>query len=254
MNIPQNFSHHNTLLLSGLSVEQALVYEALLIHGQMPASKISVKIPVERTLVYKILERLLEIGLVIKKDEPGKVAVFEASHPIKLKEWAEKKAELAKVAEQAVSGSLEKMTIDFNLATGRPGVRFFEGKEGIIQAYEFLLENAKTVVSFEEKGDMDAYFRDYVDIYIKKRVKRGIKSRTISPAVNRVNKTDPKLLLEVKTLPLEKFPFRMDIKIFDRYVLQTSFQKEHPVAILIDNQEIADNYRILFETFWKMIV
>ena len=56
---------------------------------------------------------------------------------------------------------------------------------------------------------------------------------------------------ETKFLATALFPFRMDIKIAGRLVSLITFKKDSTVGVLIDNQEIADNFQILFELLWR---
>lgn len=249
--LTSSLSYQQSLIQAGLSEEQALIYEYLVKNGPQTAGKISTSTPLKRGLVYKILDNLVNSGLAIKHDSPGKVAIFEPAHPLKLKELAEKKEADAKNAQEALKGVLEKMTIDYNLISGRPGVKFYEGIDGITNIYDSLLEQGKPIDSFEDKGEMIALIPEYAKAYPKRRVKLGITNRVIAPSDNPINQTDESLMRETRFIPTKDFPFRMDVKIAGRLVSLITFQKENPVGVLIDNQEIAENFRILFEMVWK---
>ena len=245
--------YQQSLIQAGLTPEQAIIYEFLIKNGPQPAGKVSLKTPLKRGLVYKLLEQLVESGLVIKKDEPEKVAIFEPAHPLKLKELAEKKEEQAKNAQEALKGVLEKLTLDYNLISGKPGVKFYEGQEGIIKVYEQLLEQGANIDSIEDKGEMAAFIPEYSKNYPWRRVRRNIFNRVVAPSDNTINPTDPKQMRETRFIPTAEFPFRMDIKIAGRLVSLITFQKENPIGILIDNQEVADNFKMLFELVWKKL-
>src|SRR3989344_3806878 len=116
---------------SGLTKNQAVVYEALLKTGATPARTLLAAIPLKRGLAYKVLDELAGLDLVSKKDEPGKVAIFEPAHPSKLKEIAETKEKQAQNTQVALDGILGQLSSDFNLSAGKPGVRFYEGVEGV---------------------------------------------------------------------------------------------------------------------------
>lgn len=245
--------YQQALTLAGLTQDQAVIYEFLLKNGKLTARKISQNTPYKRSLVYKYLEDLVKKGLVMRHDEIGKVSVFEPVHPLKLKDFAEKQEEQAKNAQQALDAVLGQMTSDFNLISGRPGVRFFEGKNGIIKIYEEMLAHGQNIESIEDKGEMAAFIPDYVKEFIKKRIKKGLRNRVIAPSDNPINVSSESELREVRSIATSKFPFKMDVKIAGRLVSFITFQKENPVGVLVDSQEIADNFRLLFETLWECL-
>lgn len=243
-------NYTQVLMQAGLNGSQALIYETLLKTGPLKASSLATRTPFKRQLTYKLLEELVEIGLVVKQEQKGKVAIFEPAHPLKLKDFIEKQQEKAKAAELAVSGMMEKLTLDYNSVFGRPGVKFYEGKEGIIKIYETLLENGKNIDSIEDKGEMASFIPEYSRKYPKLRVKRNIFNRVIAPSDNPINESSKVLMRETRSIPTESFPFRMDIKIAGQLVSLITFHKDNPVGILIDNPEIADNFKILFDLIW----
>ncbi len=239
-----------SLIQAGLTADEALIYEYLVKNGRQTAGRMSLATPLKRGLVYKILEQLTASGLVIKHDAPGKVAVFEPAHPLKLKELAEKKEEDAKNAQAALAGVMERLTMEYNLLSDRPGVKFYQGTEGIIHIYDALLEQGAAIDSFEDKGEMIKLIPAYAASYPRQRVKRNMFNRVIAPRDNPINQSDAVMLRETRFVSTERFPFRMDIKISGRYVSLITFQKENPVGVLIDNPEIADNFRLLFDLVW----
>jgi len=135
----------------------------------------------------------------------------------------------------------------------KSGVRYYEGKEGIIKIYEELLDNNQPIDSIEEKGDLLAYIPNYAADYVKKRIKRKLFNRVISPDTNTLNKTNSEKFIEARPVSAEEFPFRMDIKISGHKVSLITFQKKNAVGILIDNPEIADNFKILFNFLWSKL-
>jgi len=66
----------NILIQAGLSEEQAQIYQALLERGPQRASDLTKWVGLKRGLVYKVLEQLENIGLALKSEGKGTVAVF----------------------------------------------------------------------------------------------------------------------------------------------------------------------------------
>jgi hypothetical protein len=65
-----------------------------------------------------MLEELEALGLVIKKDEKGRVALFAPAHPFKLKELAERRLEDAQAARGLVEEVLPSLVRNFDQLLG----------------------------------------------------------------------------------------------------------------------------------------
>lgn len=61
-----------------------------------------------------------------------------------------------------------------------PKVRFFEGKEGLIELYWEILELRTPIDSFEDKVEMAAFIPEFIET----RINRKIFNRVICPAEN----------------------------------------------------------------------
>lgn len=236
----------------GLSEKQAVVYEALLNLGKATIGKLLPKIPYKRGNTYDILEELKEKALLSEIEERGK-KVFIVEPPEQLKVLIEKKAQEMKQQEKSLQANFDQLASVYRLAMSKPGVRYYEGKDGIIKIYEELLNNSKPIDSIEEKGDLLKYIPDYAPEFVKKRVNLKLFNRVISPDTNKLNKTDPDKFIKAKLIPADKFPFRMDVKISGGIVSLITFQKNNAVGVLIDNPEIADNFKILFNYLWDQL-
>src|SRR3989344_695186 len=122
--------YEQTLIQAGLTKNQSLIYEILVKTGPVSAGKLAKIAPLKRGLVYKVLEELEEVNLVEQKKPAGTVAVFIPAHPLKLKDLAEQRERQAKDAQRILESVLGGLVSDYNLAVGKPGVQFYEGKEG----------------------------------------------------------------------------------------------------------------------------
>lgn len=248
--MPEKSLISKTLSQIGLSEKEALVYEALLNLGKAGMNQLLKKVPLKRGNTYDILYELINKELVAETEERGK-KVFVVEPPDRLKVLLEEKNKILKQQEKTLRANLDHLQSIYRLVTNKPGVRYYEGKEGIVNVYEELLNNNQPIDSIEETGDLLNYIPDYAPIYIKKRVQKKLFNRVISPDTNKLNKTDEARLIEARLVPADQFPFRMDIKISGHKVSLITFQKKNAVGILIDNQEIAENFRILFDFLWQ---
>lgn len=250
-NTTQKTTYQETLMQIGLNGNQAWIYEYLLKNGPQKASKITIHSPFKRQLVYKILDELEAMNLVIKIEPKGKVAVFEPAHPSRLADYISNESDRLSNAKLILDTTLPHLSSEYNFSLGKPGVRFFEGKDGLIELYEELLKQNAPMDSIEDKGEMVATIEEYAKSYPKKRVKRGIFNRVIAPSTTPINETNELEMRSTRLIPVSRLPFRMDIKICGNLVSLASFQKNNPIGILIDNKEISDNFKLLFNFLWS---
>lgn len=245
-------SYEQTLVQAGLTTEQASIYEVLIKNGALPAGKIHQKTPYKRGLVYKVLEQLEDIGLIAKKDELGKVAVFEPAHPLKLKELAEKKEEQAKTAQKSLAGVLDTMTSEFNLAIGKPGVQFYEGMEGVKRLAEDTLTATDEILQYLDLDALESKFAKESEYYTKKSINLKIKRRILvrnSPLVQKEDLTSEEGI-EYRILNTEQ-PFNAVTYIYSNKTASITLDPNRLMSVIIEDEIIANMNRILFNLLWE---
>jgi sugar-specific transcriptional regulator TrmB len=248
-------SYISSLQLAGLTPEQAEIYQVLLKNGPLPAGKIHQKTPYKRGLVYKLLDSMVESGVVIKRTDLAKIAIFEPAHPLKLKELAETKEKEAKQSQSALTGIIDQMTSEYNLVSGKPGVQFFEGIEGIQKAYEQILLNARQIKIFASNIDRNnPELNKLIEEQTKKQKRLGITTKAIgSLSDNLLSKQEvqnlQELNIELRRLP--NFELPSQIIIFKDRVAISALTPEL-VTTIIQNSAISQTLELLFDTFWSI--
>lgn len=248
--------NEKSLATCGLSPEQAKIYLFLLENGMAPAKGISSKIRVGRPLTYKILEQLIALGLVEKREDVGKVTFFRPRHPKRLKELADKrKTEL----EQSASGFhtvFGLLVSQFNALQDKPNIKFFEGEEGIKHAYEDILETGKDIMIItspihEGRQEVLHLIREQV----KKQAEQNIRTRAITPhhegGITALPiEEDEKHLITRKKVPAEKLNIPAQIIVYGDKVAITNF-RESIITVLVESKYIAETFRLMFEYMWE---
>src|SRR3989338_10457851 len=113
----------SSLLEMGFSEKEAKIYMALLSLGKGTVSEITRKAGINRTTGYDILNDLVQKRLIsVSGKEPKQEYIAESPDRI-----LEEKAEQLKLA-KALIPQLKSM----HTVAGRPKVRFYEGKQGLI--------------------------------------------------------------------------------------------------------------------------
>jgi sugar-specific transcriptional regulator TrmB len=121
-----------TLTQIGLSEKEATVYEALLNLGKANMGKLLPKVPYKRGNTYDILKDLSAKGLVTETEERGKT-VFVVEPPDRLKTLIEKSEQTLTQQKEALESNFEQIASTYRLTMNRPGVRYYEGLNGIVK-------------------------------------------------------------------------------------------------------------------------
>src|SRR6185369_6945513 len=101
-----------------------------------------------------------------------------------------------------------------------PKVQFFEGKEGVEQAYEDTLVNNKGKMLYDITGIDAVYSRldpKFIQYYLNKRKALGIKAVYIAPKTQNAllaTKDDAKYIRSVRFIP-PRYVFDSEISIYD---------------------------------------
>lgn len=243
--------YESTLTRSGLTEIQAAIYEVLLKNGPMPAGTLAKKAALKRGITYKALGELEGLGLVEKKE--GAVALFAPAHPVRLKELAEEKELEAQNAQVALQSTLTSLISDFNLISGKPGVRFYEGKLGAQTVADDSLTARGEIYSYIDNEAVNRHIPDINKKYIQKRDDLKLKKKMITldtPYMRqRILSLNPNTT-EVRVIP-GKYPFAAVMQIYDNKVSYITLDSEKIIGIIIDNPAIAKMHRALFEYAWS---
>ncbi len=241
-----------TLIHFGLTDADTKVYLVLNQKGECDIPTLVDETKLSRTAIYDSINSLTDKKLLIHR-KIGKAAYYNTTHPQQLENLLLERRRVETELENTMQTSIKELTKIYSLVSDQPGVYFFHTKDEIISMYEDFYQTGVPVDSIEEKGEMLKFISEYAHTYVKKRIQHKMYNRCIAPDVNIMNTTDPKKLREVRLVPTAKFPFRMDIKIAGAKTVLVTFNKEKAIGVLIDNQEIAENFRILFNFLWEAI-
>ncbi|MCX6754942.1 MAG: hypothetical protein NT068_00155 [Candidatus Nomurabacteria bacterium] len=237
------------LKIIGLSDNEIVAYIALLELGKGTVSQISRKALLNRTTGYDVLDRLVAKKLVsISGKEPKQEYVAESPDNI----------------EKLITGELERRQNELNEArqiipelksihnvSGRPQIRFYEGKDGLEQVYEDTLSSHEEILAYASVEDIQPTLPHYFPEYYKRRTKKGIPIRAIFPesadARERAN-LDNVEMRQSLIIPSEKFGFHPEINIYDNKVMIASWREK--LGIIIESAEIADAMKKIYELAW----
>jgi len=246
--------HKDVLVEGGFSEKEASVYDALLTLGESPAQAIVKETKLKRGIVYKILKDFESKDLV-RTFTKHKKTYFKLEHPYTLTTHAEEELKKAQHAYTALQTNIANIVSSFNAAENRPGVKVFEGTEGIKELYADTLREGKEILAVLQTSDVDPEMYIWLTKhYAPKRAEAGIWAKVMVSEGEDTQKyinRDEKELRETKVIAKKKFPVAIEMNIYGDKVAFFNFKKGSPIiGILINNPFIAETMRALFYIAW----
>ena len=222
---------------AGLTENESKIYLSLLDNGPSLAGLISKKTGIHRRTIYDSIERLIEKGLVgyiLKNNRRW----FQASNPDKLLKILQEKQE-------NIQEIIPLMQEKFLVTKKKEETIFYKGKEGLKSIFEEQLDY-KEILILGASPRAYEILQFYFKLYDKKRKKSKIKSRIIAQD----KKISNLPLAEIRYLP-KKYANPVALNIYGNKIAIILWAK-NPLAIVINQKEIADAYRGYFELMWKI--
>ena len=245
----------NALGTIGLNENEMTVMLVLLENGPMLVAAVAKAAKLNRSTTYGVLKLLSEKGLasLVKK---GSAVRYQSIAPNQLSGYIERKREILAETKQQINELLPQLELLRSKGKTLPKVQFFEGEEGVKQAYEDTLEHNDGKLLKDITG-VDAVFRRFgegwVKYYLQKRTKLGIKCINIAPESEwaRKSKADDKKYLRTTKLLPSQYGFNAELALYDKKVGIFSYAQENPIALIIEDDTVSDMMQKLFDCLEK---
>lgn len=234
----------------GFSEKEALLYMCALELRVFSVQDISQKSSVKRPTCYVILEELLKKGVISIVPRVRK-RLYSVESPEVVLQQAEKNFILAK-------GLLPSLFTHYHAKGEKPMVKFYSGQKGIRNIYEDTLQNEAKKLYYvgSSKQLVEMVGKDYLDEYIDRRVRKGIKAYTI-----RMKKTEfeegfyqetKTKLREIRYAPGDIY-IEDSIFIYNDKVAVVSTKKGN-FGFMVESREFAQSMMGLFQALWRISV
>jgi hypothetical protein len=131
-------------------------------------------------------------------------------------------------------------------------VRFYEGKEGLISAYEDTLTAGETIRAYASIENMHKAIPGYFPDYYKRRSAKGIAIRSIHPNTEEARERaehDKEEKRDSALVPASEYNFSPEINIYDNKIVFMSLVEKF--SLIVESQELADALKKAFELAWK---
>jgi len=237
----------------GLSDKEAKIYLALLELGTAKVSEVAKYSKINRATTYVVLENLKKRGLVgVSYDK--KIRCYVASSSEILLHAARAEANRQIEIKENIESAIPELKALHKNTKHVPIVRVFEGKSGLINAFEDTLKcKEKLIRVISAVENIAGFLPDYFPNYIKQRMKNGIKMHGIHPVETMAKKLIK--LDEIKfdtpiIIPKDKYKSPADMAIYDDMINLMS-SKDGGFAVLIQNKEMTEVMKSIFDLAWE---
>jgi len=222
----------------------------------MPATLLARRLQITRTLIYKILDDLMGMGLV-EKDGSFKVARYSATHPYALRTIAERERQSADTLARKIEEVIIPLVAEFNVEAHKPAVHFMEGLSGLRTALEDTLTASETVLMFADTTRIEQDVLDIDTEFVKKRIKMK-KNKYIltpeSPEATVFQTQGSNTFTSIRLLPAAQCQnFSAVTYIYDKKVVYLTFADNIFSTTIIYDENIYLMQRSLFLSLWETV-
>ncbi len=240
------------LAFPGLSRKEAEIYLSSLEVAKPTPLTLSRETGLSRPTIYRILEELVEKGIM------GKVR--EGKHMIYVPEDPSAIVEKLRMQSHSVQNIMTELRALATIYRNRPTMRFFEGAEGIKRIFQDILAlNDKELLAFSSIKELLKALPDYHTIFMKPRIKRKIMARIISPRDAEGGELAAKAREEYREIKFISDALATKLGVIGGHIFIyrdrvafISFDTDK-TSVIIENAALANTQRSLFEIAWDSI-
>lgn len=240
---------------AGLTESQAKGYLALVENGDLTPNELAKITGETRTNAYAIVDKLVSLGLVTKKD--SQKAIYTANHPSAIETLAERRRKALVKNELAVKNGLSPLIDLFYANHELPGTRTLQGIDGIKEVYRDTLRTKKDIYLVRTTADAPDLSSEFLADYRKKRAEAGIYTHALTPHTETAHRhvtdgEDVKMLFIRSFLPNDSYTAPVEIDIYGDKVAFISFGKTQ-MATIINSPPIAEAMRQIIQLYSKSL-
>jgi HTH-type transcriptional regulator, sugar sensing transcriptional regulator len=237
------------LTYPGLSDKEVSVYLASLEIKKPTPQLVAKQTGMPRPSVYRILEELVEKGLMGKVEE-GKRFMYVPEDPHVIVARLKLKAESV----QSIMPELKNLAAIYQ---NRPTMRFFEGEEGMKRVCDDVLLTGEELLAFSSIEEIFEALPDYWPNFIKRRVQKKLFARIISPKGHKGMELKPlekqeyrKIRFISESLAKKIGVIQGHVFIYKDKIAFLSFDSDK-TSVIIENAALAKVQKSLFEIAWE---
>lgn len=253
MSIALPLAAENYLIESGLTQTEMLVVKKLLEENRLTLRELASKTGKGNSAIDAALKKLIQRGIVNKEkvnDQPR----YTVLDPQSIVSWAERTLEERAAMMKRRHQSFAQFIGSISAEKAHPAVEHYEGEEGIIRAFDRLLQCRTELHIYLDPSQLPdtPAFQEFLQLHNRRRKLYGIFLRIIAPdtdAGRRFQSRDPFEYRKTVLVPAQEFPVSFMKAIAEDTVACIDILKHE--ASFIQFPKLADSERAAFEKLWE---
>lgn len=237
------------LRAAGLSETESKCYEVLIKEPFWTPSKMAPIVNESRTNVYKILDKLVVLGLAKKYDKNKKIH-YQATNPANLLALSREMRSQREQDEKQLDLDVQNLLKTYTTTHEQPGIKYYQGKNEIGAIFDQIASSTEEVLFVHTTSGVDYFGFDTMHALRMRAVKNGVKRRALTPdtplATVDYKKTDSRVLLERTWLRQRDYEIPVEWGAFDE-TLYIIVYGQDALGITIQSEPIAKAFRQLFK-------
>lgn len=242
------------LVNAGLNEAQAEVYLHLLKKGESAPPAVAKALELTRTNAYKVLDSLVDMGLV-RKTEVNKKFVYKAEDPIALSSIVAQERNRVIALEQNVREAMHELRAAYEKSSGGEDVRTFRGNQAVKSLYVNQSKQGRPIYFIKSRADIPTMGYETMDAIRKLPARVGTERYGITPDVPEASANpaiDRTTNLNRTWIHAEDYTAPVEWTVSGDELLIIAFEKEAS-AVRIQNAVIAKAFKELWHLLDRTI-
>ncbi len=236
------------LTAAGLTETEATCYQALLEKSEWKPAELAEFVHETRTNCYKILDKLVALNLATRFDKDKKLH-YRAASPTRLVELAHENRAAREQAEKELELHAQSLMNAYFKSQEQPGVRYFQGKDGIGTIFKEIAKSKTEVVFMNTKSGLHFYNHKIIHDFRMLAPLAGVSRRALSEDMAEAPKdyktTDPLVLLQRTWYAQGDYTAPVEWGVYDDKLYVISYGQE-AIGIVIESPQITTAFRQVF--------
>lgn len=239
----------NKLIATGLTKPQASAYALLIENGELTPPEAAKKLHLTRTNAYKLLDKLVELGLASKNS--GSKSSYTLGNPMALNNLSSSIRAEVTMREEAIGNVMKNLVSKYYEHTEQPGVDIVSGIQSVADAFKNQIRLNEDIYFVRSRADITSMGFDTMHEIRVKPSRHGLNRYGILPDATKgpVNfKSYERTNLEATWVKNEDYDSPVEWSVTKSSLLIVLYGSE-PHAITINNPIIAS----AFMQIWQLL-
>ncbi|MEO5627510.1 MAG: helix-turn-helix domain-containing protein [Candidatus Saccharimonadales bacterium] len=236
------------LTAAGLSKTEANCYQALVTKEDWQPSKLAEYVSESRTNMYKILDKLVLLGLAEKFNKAKKIH-YRAANPSRLLQLAHETRAQQEAAQKELELGAQSLMREYIKTNEQPGVQYYQGQTEIRTIFEEIENSNSEVVFVHTLAGTDFYGFDEMHKLRIKAAKSGVPRRGLTPDTKLASydykEKDHLVKLTRTWLAADDYTAPVEWGAFDNKLYIISYGEE-ALGMIIESQQISDAFKQIY--------